>query len=140
VYIQNSSMYAMSDLEQELQVKVAEIVGLEPTTEEPREQSDTVVPEPDFSYLPAQTYYGIEEPTDKQIEQLKTVWEYFSKDSEDEGDTLKKIRASHLNLVQPEIGQTKLSQLADYVKIVKQVESTSKQKQAYERLVAKDIK
>ena len=38
-----------------------------------------------------------------------------------------------MRMVQPEIGQTKLSQLADYVKILRQVDNSSKQLQAYQK-------
>lgn len=111
----------------DLTVEIAQIVGLEPPVE--REAPAPTVD----TFEPLQKYYGLDEVDSKQSDQLKTVWEYYSKDAEHEGETLKRIRDAHMRMVQPEIGQTKLSQLADYVKILRQVDNSSKQLQAYQK-------
>ena len=131
----------MADTEQELQVKVAEAVGLtEPT--EPDDHSGDVrkITEggEDSSYVALQKYYGVEpeDVSDKVKTQLLDIWEYFKTqdDVKDSGDILKAVRAAHMNMVQPEIGQTKLSQLADYVRLLRNINDQKKQKEAYERL------
>ena len=114
-------------MDDELTVQIAQAVGLEAPTE------TTIVPPTIEEFEPLQKYYGLEEVDAKQSDQLKTVWEYYSKGAEDEGETLKRIRDAHMRMVQPEIGQTKLSQLADYVKILRQVDNSSKQLQAYQK-------
>lgn len=114
-------------MNEDLTVEIAKVVGLET----PHEVESLA---PDMTeYLPLQKYYGMEEIDNKQSDQLKTVWEYYNQNSDSEGETLKRIRDAHMRMVQPEIGQTRLSQLADYVKILKQVESSSKQLQAYQK-------
>jgi hypothetical protein len=126
-----------NDLDQPLQAtpiqsvedQVAIAIGETPAPE----VSKVILPEAQ-NFQPLQQYYGLDDLTDKQTEQLKVVWDFYSKDAEDVGDILKSIRAAHMNMVQPEIGQTRLSQLADYVTIVKTVDSATKQKQAYQRL------
>lgn len=127
----------MSDLDQDLQTRVAIATGMqEPPAEEP-DGSVSKIPiageNKDFTAL--QKYYGIEELEDRTREQLLDVLDYYkSLDStKDTGDILKAVREAHLDMVQPEVGQTKLSQLADYVRIIREMESSKKQKQAYER-------
>lgn len=131
----------MADIEQELQVRVAEAVGLsEPPQPEDNSGDVRKVQElgEDPGYIAVQKYYGVEPEamTDKVKEQLLDVWEYFKNQDEttDTGDVLKAIRAAHMNMVQPEIGQTKLSQLADYVRLLRNINDQKKQKEAYERL------
>lgn len=90
----------------------------------------------DKGFVAVQRYYGIEELDPKTTDQLKDVIDYYSSQEEtkDTGDILKAIRAAHMNMVQPEVGQTKLSQLADYVRIIREMNDSKKQKEAYERL------
>lgn len=111
----------------DLTVEIAQIVGLETPVEREAQVPTTE------EFEPLQKYYGLEEVDPKQSDQLKTIWEYYSKDADGEGETLKRIRDAHMRMVQPEIGQTKLSQLADYVKILRQVDDSSNKLQAYQK-------
>lgn len=121
------------DSSQDLQVRIAQAVGLEePAPDTSGEVSKIKTPE-NPAYEPLQKYYGIEEVDPKQEDQLRTVWEYYSKDAENEGEILKAIRDAQSFLVAPEIGQSRLSQLSDYVKIVKDVESAQAKKEAYQK-------
>lgn len=129
----------MDDLSQELQVQIKEAARL--PGDPPLEREDTEVKKienigGDLDFVPLQKYYGVEELDDKNKSQLSDIWEYYKNQEEnkDVGDILKAVRAAHMNMVQPEIGQTKLSQLADYVRIVREMNDVTKQKQAYERL------
>jgi uncharacterized protein YfbU (UPF0304 family) len=77
----------------------------------------------------------VDELTENTKGQLLDVLEYYKslEETKDTGDVLKAVREAHLNMVQPEVGQTKLSQLADYVRIIKEMNSSAKQKEAYEK-------
>lgn len=120
------------DGNQDLQVRIAQVVGLEePAPDTSGEVSK--IPVTNDAYEPLQKYYGIEEADPKQTDQLKTIWDYYSKGMENEGEILKAIRDAQSFLVAPEIGQSRLSQLADYVKIVKDVESAQAKKEAYQK-------
>ena len=121
------------DGDQDLQVRIAQAVGLEePAPDTSGEVSKIKTPE-DPAYEPLQKYYGIEETDARQDDQLKTVWDYYSKGMPNEGEVLKAIREAQSFLVAPEIGQSRLSQLADYVKIVKNVENAQAIKEAYQK-------
>lgn len=122
----------MNDFDQDLVVRVARATGLEEPPQVEERVDKPVVPEQNFEYLPLQKYYGVETPDERQVEQLKEVWDYYSKDRTP-GETLKAIREAHLDLVAPEIGQTRLSQLADYVKIERIAKDSSAHKEAYLR-------
>jgi len=121
------------DGEQDLQVRIAKAVGLEESEPDTSGEVSKIVTPEDPAYEPLQKFYGMEEVDPKQQEQLKTVWEYYSKGREGDGEILKAIREAQSFLVAPEIGQTRLSQLSDYVKIVKDVESAQAMKEAYQK-------
>jgi plasmid stabilization system protein ParE len=128
----------MDDLSQELQTKIREAARLpgDPPVEQPEAHVDKLVVSEDLGFVPLQKYYGVEELDEKTKSQLSDVWDYYKSQEgvADTGDILKAVRAAHMNMVQPEIGQTKLSQLADYVRIIREMNDVTKQKQAYERL------
>jgi len=128
----------MDDLNQSLQVRVAIATGLQeaPEQESVGDTKRLIVDGVDKDFEAVQRYYGVEELDQKTSAQLKDIIDYYKtqEGSEDTGDILKAIRAAHMNMVQPEIGQTKLSQLADYVRIIREMNNSKKQKEAYERL------
>jgi len=128
----------MDDLNQSLQVRVAIATGLQdaPEQEPVGDTKKLIVDGVDKDFEAVQRYYGVEELDQKTSAQLKDIIDYYKtqEGSEDTGDILKAIRAAHMNMVQPEIGQTKLSQLADYVRIIREMNNSKKQKEAYERL------
>ena len=127
----------MNDLNQDLQTRVAIATGIqEPPTDEPDGSVSKVVIQgenKDFDAL--QKYYGVDEVDSKTKNQLLDVLDYYKslEETKDTGDILKAVREAHLNMVRPEIGQTKLSQLADYVRIIREIDNSSKQKEAYEK-------
>jgi len=127
----------MNDLNQDLQTRVAIATGMQ---EPPKDEPDSSVAKipvagenKDFDAL--RKYYGVDELTENTKGQLLDVLEYYKslEETKDTGDVLKAVREAHLNMVQPEVGQTKLSQLADYVRIIKEMNSSAKQKEAYEK-------
>jgi hypothetical protein len=130
------------DANQELQTRVAIATGMQepPAIEPDGSVSKIVVGEGDKTFDALQRYYGVEEMDSRTRDQLQDVLDYYKelKTDADTGDILKLVREAHLNMVQPEVGQTKLSQLADYVRIIREMESSKKQKQAYERFSHED--
>jgi len=121
------------DGEQNLQVRIAQVVGLEePAADTSGEVNKIQLPEVD-SFEPLQKYFGIEEADARQTDQLKTIWNHYSKDKENDGEVLKAIRDIQSFLVTPDINQSRLSQIADYVKVVKDVETARAKKEAYQK-------
>ena len=124
----------MSDTDQELQTRVAIPTGLQepPEAQPDGSVSKIIVGDNNKSFDALQRYYGVEEIDSRTRDQLLDYYKDLKEDA-DTGDILKLVKEAHLNMVQPEIGQTKLSQLADYVRIIREMESSKKQKQAYEK-------
>jgi hypothetical protein len=121
------------DGEQNLQVRIAQVVGLEePSADNSGEVNKIQLPEVN-SFEPLQKYFGIEEADARQTDQLKTIWNHYSKDKENDGEVLKAIRDIQSFLVTPDINQSRLSQIADYVKVVKDVETARAKKEAYQK-------
>lgn len=110
---------------------------IEPEADTPADKEvgtiDSDIPNIDNNYVPLQEYYGIEEPTPDQQKYLSEVWEYFQDEGMDRGDVLKAIRNVHNQLVEPEIGQSKLSQLYSYVRINRDIDAAKKEKEAYQK-------
>lgn len=84
-------------------------------------------------FKPLQDYFGVTDVDRKTQEQLQNVWEYFSRDTKDPGTVLKKIKAQQMNLAQPSIGDTRLNQLNNYVRILQQLNTVKDMKEAYEQ-------
>jgi hypothetical protein len=90
-------------------------------------------PMPEFAsnYLPLKDFYGIKDVDRNTQDQLQTIWEHFAEDAKNPGTVLKKIRIAQMNLVQPEIGDTSLNQMYNYIKVLKNLEDAKAMKEAY---------
>ena len=82
-------------------------------------------------YLPLKDFYGIDSLDQQTQEKLQSVWEHFSKDAKTPGTVLKKIRIEQMNLTKPNIGDTSLNQMYNYVRILRDLESAKEMKEAY---------
>lgn len=121
------------DTDQPLQVEAAK------TPEELVES--TVFPEmgldkepmPDMAsnYLPLKDFYGISELNRENQDKLQTIWEHFSKDAKNPGTVLKKIRIEQMNLTPPNIGDTSLNQMYNYINVLSRLEDAKAMKEAY---------
>jgi len=121
------------DADQPLQVE---------TTPTPIEMVETTVfpevgldkePMPEFAsnYLPLKDFYGIKDMDRDSQEKLQTVWEHFAKDAKTPSTVLKKIRIEQMNLTKPNIGDTSLNQMYNYIKVLQNLEEAKSMREAY---------
>jgi hypothetical protein len=90
-------------------------------------------PMPDLpsNYLPLKDFYGIKDLNRESQEKLHTVWEHFSKDAKNPGTVLKKIRIEQMNLTPPNVGDTSLNQMYNYIRVLQDLEAAKQMKEAY---------
>lgn len=90
-------------------------------------------PMPEFAsnYLPLKDFYGVQDLNRESQEKLQTVWEHFAKDAKTPSTVLKKIRIEQMNLTEPNIGDTRLNQMYNYIKILQNLEEAKSMKEAY---------
>ena len=101
---------------------------------------DSEMPANPAEFAPLKEFFGIQDMNQKIQNQLVNVWDFYSNNPDkigekldNPGEVLKRIKVALSNLMQPSIGDTRLNQLNSYVTILKQLEETSKIKEAYEQ-------
>lgn len=94
-------------------------------------QKDITAPGKDYPHLKG--YFNLDNPTNAQLNDLKTLWDYFAAESENHGDVLYKLRQMENKLAMPPLGQNRVQYLADYVKVLRDIGSLSKERDSYQR-------
>lgn len=89
------------------------------------------MPEFASNYLPLKDFYGIKDIDRDTQEKLQTVWEHFAQDAKNPGTVLKKIRIEQMNLVPPNVGDTTLNQMYNYIKVLQNLSDAKSMKEAY---------
>lgn len=92
-------------------------------------------PMPDIAgnYLPLKDFYGVGDLDQETQSRLQTVWEHFAKDAKTPSTVLKKIRVEHLGMMEPNLGDSKLNQMWNYVKILESFEEAKSMKEAFKK-------
>jgi hypothetical protein len=92
-------------------------------------------PMPDIAsnYMPLVKFYGIDNLDQTQQGKLQTIWEHFAQDAKTPSTVLKKITTEHYSMVQPNIGETRLQQMYNYVRILQDIQESNQIKQAYRK-------
>lgn len=120
------------DLNSELTVdKIAEIAIPEETAKLQAFQ-DTEMPVNASDYKPLIDFFGIQSVDRKTQEQLQNVWEHYSKNANSPATVIKRIKTQLYGLAQPQLGDTRLNQLNNYVKILRQLDDAKDMKDAFE--------
>lgn len=90
-------------------------------------------PMPEFAsnYLPLKDFFGVQDMDRETQDKLQTVWEHFSKDAKTPSTVLKKIRIEQMNLTPPNIGDSYLNQMYNYIKVLSNLEEAKAMKEAY---------
>ena len=84
---------------------------------------------------PLTSFLQIENPTPKEQDQLKEVWEYVLEDSKSElrSEQLYTLRQMEQRLAAPRLGQTRVDQLHQFVEVSRQVRSAEKLRNSFLR-------
>ena len=98
-----------------------------------RSIQDGEVPSNIADYKPLIDFFGVSNIDRKTQEQLQNVWEYYSRNTKNPADVLKNIKMQLHNLAQPQMGDTRLNQLNNYVRILQQLNDAKEMKEAYEQ-------
>lgn len=85
----------------------------------------------DFPHLKG--FFDLKDPTAEQTKDLKMIWDYLAKESDNIGDALYKLRQIENKLAQPHLGQNRLDHLANYIKVLRDIEDLGKERDSYQR-------
>lgn len=90
-------------------------------------------PMPEFAsnYLPLKDFYGIKDMDRETQDKLQTVWEHFAKDAKNPGTVLKQIRIEQMNLTPPNVGDSTLNQMYNYIKVLQNLDDAKAMREAY---------
>lgn len=94
---------------------------------------DEPMPDMASNYLPLKDFYGITELNQENQAKLQTIWEHFAKDAKTPGTVLKKIRVEHMDMMEPNLGDSKLNQMWNYIKILQSLEDAKAMKEAFKK-------
>lgn len=97
----------------------------------PDPEAPTIDADKTLNYEPLAQFLGYASPTDEQAEQLKFIWQHFSQEHEKRGDIIQAIKDAYNSLSSPEVGQSKLSKLFIYTRLLDSQADIEKERQAY---------
>lgn len=121
------------DTDQPLSVEPIEIVASQVLPEEVNLNTSEPMPEFASNYLPLTQFYGIKDMDQETQSKLQEVWQHFAKDAKTPSTVLKKIRMEHMNMQQPNLGDTALNQMHNYIRILQDIEEAKAMKDAYRK-------
>lgn len=120
------------ELNSELTVeKIAEI-ALPEETAKMQALQNAEMPTNISDYKPLIDFFGIQSVDRKTQDQLENVWEYYAKNANSPATVIKRIKTQLYGLAQPQMGDTRLNQLNNYVKILRQLNDAKDMKEAFE--------
>ncbi len=121
------------DTDQPLQSEPIEIV--EHTVFPESVNLNTAEPMPEFAsnYLPLTQFYGITDMDQETQTKLQEIWQHFAQDAKTPSTVLKKIRMEHMNMQQPNLGDSALNQMFNYIRILQDLEEAKSMKEAFRK-------
>jgi hypothetical protein len=78
-------------------------------------------------------FFDLKDPTSDQKNDLKMIWDYLAKESDNVGDALYKLRQIENKLAQPHLGQSRLEHLKNYIRVLRDIEDLGKERDSYQR-------
>lgn len=121
------------DADQPLQSEPIDIIEAQVFPESVNLNTAELMPEFASNYLPLTQFYGIQNMDQETQSKLQAVWEHFAKDAKTPSTVLKKIRIEHLNMQQPNLGDTALNQMYNYIRILQDLEEAKAMKEAFQK-------
>lgn len=111
--------------------KIAEVA----LPEEARLMSDlskAPMPTTASDYMPLVQYFGIKDMDRDTQDKLHLVWGHFAEGVQNPGTALKRLKQQIYNMPQPNIGDNRLNQLYNYIRVVQQYKDAKDMKEAFE--------
>lgn len=83
-------------------------------------------------YTPLVQYFGIKDMNKDTQDKLQLVWSHFATDVKNPGTALKRLKQQIYNMPEPNIGDNRLNQLYNYIRVVQQYQDAKDMKEAFE--------
>lgn len=116
----------------ELTVERIEAVALPEQAKMMADLEKAPMPTQASDYTPLVQFFGIKDMNRETQDKLQTVWSHFATDVVNPGTALKRLKQQIYNMPQPNIGDNRLNQLYNYIKVVKQYQDAKDMKEAFE--------
>lgn len=118
--------------EQDLTVEKIEAVALPEQAQMMSDLEKAPMPTLASDYMPLVQYFGIKDMNRETQDKLQTVWQHYAIDAKNPGTALKRLKQQIYNMPQPNIGDNRLNQLYNYVRILQQYQDVKDMKEAFE--------
>lgn len=118
--------------EQDLTVEKIEAVALPEQAQMMSDLEKAPMPTHASDYTPLIQYFGIKDMNRETQDKLQTVWQHYAEDAKNPGTVLKRLKQQIYNMPQPNIGDNRLNQLYNYVRVVQQYKDAKDMKEAFE--------
>jgi hypothetical protein len=116
----------------ELTVERIEAVALPEQAAMMQDLSKAPMPTHASDYTPLIQFFGINDMNRETQDKLQTVWGHFATDVKNPGTALKRLKQQIYNMPQPNIGDNRLNQLYNYVRVIEQYQDAKDMKEAFE--------
>jgi hypothetical protein len=120
------------DTDSEMTVERIEMVALPEMAKLSKDLETAPMPTLASDYTPLIMYFGIDNVDRESQEKLQNVWEHFAKDAKNPGTVLKRIKQQILSMPSPSIGDSRLNQLNNYVRVLGDFQNVKDMKEAFE--------
>jgi hypothetical protein len=120
------------DSDSDITVEKIEAVALPEQAALMSDLSKAPMPTHASDYTPLIQFFGIRDVNRETQDKLQTVWEHFATDVANPGTALKRLKQQIYNMPQPNIGDNRLNQLYNYVKVIRQYQDAKDMKEAFE--------
>lgn len=120
------------DGDAELTVERIEAVALPEQAKMMADLEKAPMPTQASDYTPLVQYFGIRDMDRDTQDKLQLVWSHFAKDVANPGTALKRLKQQIYNMPQPNIGDNRLNQLYNYIRVVQQYQDAKDMKEAFE--------
>lgn len=119
-------------MDEELTIEKIEEVALPEQARLMSDLSKAPMPTHASDYTPLIQYFGINNVDRETQDKLQLVWSHFAKDVQTPGTALKRLKQQMFNMPQPNIGDNRLNQLYNYIRVLQQYQDAKDMKEAFE--------
>lgn len=120
------------DSESDLTIERIEAVALPEQAQMMADLEKAPMPTHASDYTPLVQYFGLQNMNRETQDKLQTIWEHYAQEAKTPGTVLKRLKQQMYNMPQPNIGDNRLNQLYNYVKVVRQYQEAKDLKEAFE--------
>lgn len=120
------------DGDAELTIEQIEAVALPDQAAMMADLSKAPMPTQASDYTPLVQFFGIRDMDRETQDKLQTVWGHFAEGVANPGTALKRLKQQMYNMPEPNIGDNRLNQLYNYIRVVRQYQEAKDMKESFE--------